>query len=177
VVGDSGSNGAAIVASSTAGLDVRVGAATSKRKPHGGDTGLTQKCANTFEVSSAIAARVEIRVPESCVVGHFLARPRRQRMPRRRMRLRLKALANGEPTELRLTGVLATAMTRERRRRLLALASLWSQGSLDVVLAVDDEFRAEWCERWTHALEVVHPLLPVRFEPSGRVLRGGTDEQ
>lgn len=97
-------------------------------------------------------------------------------MSRRPMQLQLKALEDGELTLVTLTGVVASSMSSSRRRRLLALASRCSQDGLDVVLLVDDEFRTEWCDRWTAALEVVHPLLSVRFAASAPALPRDVDE-
>jgi hypothetical protein len=92
------------------------------------------------------------------------------------MQLQLKALAGGELTLVTLSGVVMSTMSASRRRRLLALASRCSLDGLDVVLLVDDEFRTEWCDRWTAALEVVRPLLSVRFAASAPGLPRGVDE-
>jgi hypothetical protein len=81
-----------------------------------------------------------------------------------------------ESPQLTLTGVFPSAMTPERRRRLLAVSSRWSRCGLDVVLPVDDEFRADWWDAWTDALEAVPGLLSVRFDASALGARIG-DEQ
>lgn len=96
-------------------------------------------------------------------------------MSRRPMQLQLKALAGGELTLVTLTGVVVLP-SASRHRALLALASRCSLDGLDVVLHVDDEFCTEWCDRWTGALEVVHPLLSVRFAASAPILPRGVDE-
>lgn len=94
-------------------------------------------------------------------------------MSRQPMQLQLRALAGGELTLVTLSGVV---MSARRRRRLLALASLCSVDGLDVVLHVDDEFRTEWCDRWTASLEAVHLLRSVRFAASAPVLTRDVDE-
>jgi hypothetical protein len=92
-----------------------------------------------------------------------------------RFKLRLRPTRDGVFTQLRLCGLVPTALPPCELSRLLRQLSSWTGAPVEIALPADVH-TAEWFELWTYALsELPAHLLQVRFTLKRRRQRRGND--